>query len=435
MAQQPIEPKADVVIIGGGIAGCALTYYLAKRGAKVVLVEKNGQVNFEQSSRNAGFVRQQGRHPYEIPMMMACNKLWQGLQQELNADFGWAVGGNLRLATNEKDLAHLEGLVKIEREMGLDVRLVSPAEVAKLLPPSEKRWAGGMYTPNDAQAEPAKVAPAFARAAQEHGAKVYTHCTAERVLRAGGAVTGVATERGEIKAPVVVCAGGAWSYKVARLAGLDLPQRVTRSSPCRTDPTAPVTKITVWGGNITFRQGDDNGFHVGGGATTDYDITLRSFQHLGMFLPMYLKNWQTIRLHVGTELLRDLGRSMPGSSGRKHPFAHTVDWEPAPNRRKVEQNFKNFTQWFPGIQGLRIVKTWAGNIDATPDAIPVLGVVPNPKGFVFLTGFSGHGFGLGPMAAKVISELILDGKPSFDLRHFRYSRFKEGDLAEARQMV
>ena len=424
----------SVVIIGGGIAGCATAYYLAKRGAKVVLLEK-GEVASEQSGRAWGFVRQQGRDPAEIPMMMACNRIWQGLSQELNADLEWVQGGNLALARDQKHLRGLEEWVDTASEFGLDTRLLSRDQVKELIPSIEGSWAGGMYTASDGHAEPIKTTSAFARAAQEWGAMIYTSCAAERIDVSDSRITAVITERGVIRTPVVVCAAGAWSNKVARMVGLSLPQRVVRATVHETNPVSPVTNIGVWAPGVSFRQRSNGSFYIAGGGGSDFDVTLQTFQHLRMFLPGYLKNRGLFRVRVGGELWRDVVRTLPGSRAREHPFAHTVGVEPRPNLHRAARARDNFVALFPSLKNIGVNRVWAGCIDATPDALPVLGEVTQPKGFLFATGFSGHGFAMGPIAGMITSELILDGKPSFDIHPMRFSRFAEGDLAKPRSVL
>ncbi len=433
--KQPIDKVADVVIIGGGIAGCASAYYLAKRGARVVLVEK-GRVAWEQSSRNWGFVRQQGRHPLEIPMMLEGNGIWQGLEKELDSDVEWVQGGNLRLASNQQEMARVERMVTEERELGLDVRLLSRHEVEKLVPSLEGEWGvGGMYTPTDGHAEPIKATTALARAAQENGAKIYEYCAAEGVLTAGGRVTGVVTERGEVKAPVVLCAAGAWSSRVGKMVGLELPQRKVRATVAATAPLPPLTPSGVWASDVSFRQKRDGSLYIAAGGAADVDLTLEMLRHWRAFWPGYRKNWRLFRFHVGGPLLNEVGRAMPWSDSRKHPFGHAVDEEPKPNVAKVERSLRALREMFPTLGEVAIMRTWAGYIDVTPDAVPVLGETPGPEGFLFATGFSGHGFAMGPVVGRTMSELILDGKPGVDIHGLRYSRFEEGDLAPAREVI
>src|SRR5579884_568045 len=251
-----METEAEVVVIGGGIVGSATGYYLAKRNTRVVLVDK-GDIADEQSSRAWGFVRQQGRDPAEMPLMVACNKLWQGLTEELGADIEWVQGGNLGIAATEERMEQYRGWLPVARDFGLDTRVLSRGEVQRMIPALEGPFVGGMYTPSDGHAEPRKATTAFARAAQERGATVFTHCAAEGIEVTAGKVSGVRTEQGLIRTSVVVCAAGAWSARVAKMVGLSLPQRVVRSTVAQTEPVPPITSRGVWAPGVAFRQRTD----------------------------------------------------------------------------------------------------------------------------------------------------------------------------------
>src|ERR671923_1734904 len=115
--------EADVVVVGAGIVGCATAYYLARRGVRVVVVER-GPVAGEQSRKNWGFVRQQGRDPLELPLVIEANRLWRGLERELGADIEWVQGGNLALAATPERMAMMEAWLPVAHEFGLDTRLV-----------------------------------------------------------------------------------------------------------------------------------------------------------------------------------------------------------------------------------------------------------------------------------------------------------------------
>jgi glycine/D-amino acid oxidase-like deaminating enzyme len=134
---------------------------------------------------------------------------------------------------------------------------------------------------------------------------------------------------------------------------------------------------------------------------------------------------------VGAPLWRDLRRRWPGS-GRDALDPHL---DPAPNPDKVRRSLEEFRRLFPAVPGLAIERSWAGCIDATPDAIPVLGEVAAPRGLVVATGFSGHGFAMGPIAGRLVAELVVDGKASLDLHGFRFSRFAEGAVGEPRSVL
>ena len=429
MSTQHLPGQAGVVIIGGGIVGCSTAYFLAKRGADVVLVEK-GELSDEQSGLNWGWIRRQGRNPREIPLAMRSIGLWSQFAQGLNTDIEWIQERSLRLGYTEEDIAKYEAWTKDAREVGLDTKMLSAGEVKDMIPALEGPYLGGAYTPTDGQAEPRKATIAVAAAAQEYGAKIYTNCAAEGIEVTNGAVTGVATERGGIKTDVLVCAAGAWSSKVGRMVGLRLPQRSVRATVAATRPTPPITHTAIFGPGVALRQKGDGTLYIAGGGGADYDVTLESFRHLWLFLPNYRRNRRNLKLHIGKDLAKDIARTLPWSSARKHPFAHTVGVEPRPNLEEVERSRQNLVSLIPSLGDIRIQRTWAGIIDATPDAVPVLGEVPGVKGFIFGTGFSGHGFAMGPGAGQVLSELILDGKTSVDIHPLRYSRFEEKDLAD-----
>jgi glycine/D-amino acid oxidase-like deaminating enzyme len=429
-----MEREADVVVVGAGIVGGATAYYLARRGVRAVVVER-GPVAGEQSRKNWGFVRQQGRDPLEVPLMMEANRIWQGLERELGADIEWTPGGNLALAIDEQRMAMLEQWLPIAREFGLDTRLLRGRELASVVPGLGGDWAGGMYTPGDGHADPVKATDALARAAAAHGAVIHLDCAVQAVTTRAGAVSGVVTERGEIGTPWVVCAAGAWSSRLARTLGLTLPQRWVRGTVARTTVAPPVTPCAVWGPGVAFRQRRDGSFNIAAGGALDHDVTLESLHQLRFFLPNFWKNKAMFRFHVGRPLVRSLAAALPGSAARRAPLVWDRGIEPVPNEAKVQRGLAELQRVLPSLPHLAIAERWAGYIDATPDLIPVLGPVAPPRGFVFATGFSGHGFAMGPIAGRLVAELIVDGKTSLDISGFRFSRFAEGAMGKPRNVL
>ena len=207
----PSAPQsADVVIVGAGIMGCAAAYFLAKSGVSVVVLDK-GRIAGQQSSKAWGFVRVQARDPAEIPLALESLRLWRRLEQELDCDLEWIEGGCLFLAHDRDGLAEQEAWLDLARPYQLDTRLVTGDEVGRLIPALAKPSTGGLYTPSDGQAEPRRVAPAFARRARELGAVFLEGCGVTEIDVAGGRITGVQSEAGPIRAPVVVVAAGASS--------------------------------------------------------------------------------------------------------------------------------------------------------------------------------------------------------------------------------
>lgn len=433
-----MEREADVVVVGGGIVGCASAYYLARRGVQVVLVER-GAVAGEQSRKNWGFVRQQGREALEVPLMMEANRIWQGLERELGEDVEWVQGGNLALAATSERMALFEEWLGTARRFGLDTRLLRGADLATVVPGLAGSWVGGLFTPSDGHAEPAKATDAFRRAAEAHGARVHTRCAALAVETRGGEVSGVVTEHGAVRTTRVVCAAGAWSARLARPLGIRLPQRWVRATVARTTPAPPVTSAGIWGPTVSFRQRRDGSFNIAAAGAADHDVTLDSLRHLRLFFPNYWRNRKLFRFHVGRPLVRDLAARLPGSAARRRPFVHDRGQDdgdaPAPNPAKVRRSLAELQRLLPAASGLGVERSWAGYIDSTPDMVPVLGEAGSPRGFVLATGFSGHGFAMGPIAGRLMAELIVDGRPSLDLHGFRLSRFAEGAVGKPRSVL
>jgi glycine/D-amino acid oxidase-like deaminating enzyme len=429
-----MERDADVVVVGAGIVGCAAAYYLARRGVRAVVLER-GPAPGEQSRKNWGFVRQQGRDPSELPLVMEANRLWRGLEQELGTDVEWIQGGNLALAADAARLGLFEEWLGVARPFGLDTRLLRPRDLPGVVPGLGGDWAGGMHTPSDGHADPGKATDAFARAAVAHGAVIHLGCAVQGVATRDGAVSAVLTEDGEIRTSWVVCAAGAWSWRLARRVGLALPQRWVRGTVARTSPAPPTTACAVWGPGVAFRQRRDGSFNIAAGGALDHDVTLDSLRQVRFFLPNFWRNKALFRFHVGRPLLRSLGAALPGAAARREPLVWDRAVEPVPNPAKVERSLRELQRVLPGLPPLTIAGSWAGYIDATPDLVPVLGEAPGLRGFVLATGFSGHGFAMGPIAGRLVSEVVVDGKPSLDISAFRYSRFAEGAIGKPKSIL
>jgi len=232
-----------------------------------------------------------------------------------------------------------------------------------------------------------------------------------------------------------VCAAGAWSARLCRMLGVDLPQRWVRGTVARTTPAPAVTACAVWGPRVAFRQRRDGSFNIAAGGALDHDLTLDSLRQLRFFLPNYWKNKKRFRFHVGRPLLASLAAALPGSAARRRPLVWDRGIEPSPNRTKVRRSLVELGRMLPSLPALGIARSWAGYIDATPDLVPVLGDIPALRGLVLATGFSGHGFAMGPIAGRLVSELIVDGKPSLDIAPFRFSRFAEGAIGKPRNVL
>ena len=426
-----LDSSTDVVIIGGGIIGCAIAYNLALRGVAVTLVDK-GPIGYEQSTRNWGWVHQQVRYPHLIPLAVESVRMWKYLAEDLESDVGWVQGGNLSLGLDDADLAEFDRWGETAHNAGLETTVLTRAQVVDMLPGMARMkgsWTGALHLPTDGQADPSLVTAAFARGAERHGAHIVSDCAVSEIDTAGGSVTGVLTERGLIRASQVVVAAGAWSGHLTRPLGVQFPQRSVRSTVMRTDPVDPVTSVTAWAEGFTFRQDRAGRFVLAGGEEAIYDVDLGLFRDMRWFLPMAWKNRRWLRMRVGRPFLRDLAARMPGMPARREFWQRRRKIDPPADSKAVRETLERFHRLFPDLAGVGIESVWAGNIDSTPDQAPIIGSVGGgPTGLFIATGFSGHGFALGPAGGRLAADLVLGDDPLVSPHPFRHVRFTERDV-------
>ena len=424
----PLPEAVDVVVIGAGIVGTSTAWFLAQRGVSVALCEK-GRVAGEQSSRNWGWVRQQGRDRDELPIMMESNRIWQGLARKTGEkDLAFTPSGCVYLAEDERRLAGFEAWHELAKQHRLDTRMLSGAEAREAAPGIEGRWVGGMVTPSDGRAEPFVAVPALARAARRQGVSVTEDCAVRTVETEGGRITGVRTELGPVRADRVVLAGGAWSTYFAGNLGLDLPQLVVRSTVARTRAAPDRILPNVSAPGITMRRREDGGYTVSTGDLAEHYLCPRSFRYFTKFLPLLKLSGRDVRIKL------KLPAGYPGAWGSKSrwsgdevtPFERMRVLDPPPSklvRRRLAERLPRRAPW---LNEAGIVEIWAGMIDVSPDAVPYLCKAPVPAGLFIGTGMSGHGFGIGPGVGRILADLALDRPPGHDLTRFRFGRFTDG---------
>jgi glycine/D-amino acid oxidase-like deaminating enzyme len=427
----PPPARVRVVVIGGGVIGVMAAWHLARRGLSVALCEK-GVVAGEQSSRNWGWIRQQGRDPAELPIMIESSRMWDDLPAQAGADLGFRRTGVLYLARSEKDQAAHERWMEHARAHQLDTRLLTAQQVADMIPlATAGKWIGGLWTASDGRAEPALAVPALARALARSGATVHEHCAVRALDITAGRVAGVVTERGRIACDAVVLAGGAWSSLLARAHGVEIPQLSVRATVAATEPLPEIFAGNAADSDFAFRRRLDGGYTIAAGGFHELFLGPDAFRRFGKFVPQLRAD------PFGTRCLPAAPRGYPDgwftprrwSPDAPSPFEAMRVLDPRPNRGAVDRTRRRFAAAFPQL-GLPAIRTaWAGMIDTMPDIVPVVDHAPLP-GLVIATGMSGHGFGIGPGIGRVVADLVTGRAPGHDLTRFRFGRFTDGSPIE-----
>jgi sarcosine oxidase subunit beta len=374
---------ADVVIVGGGVVGCSIAYHLARRGQRDVLVLEREAVGAGTTSKAAGGIRAQFPTETEIRMSQESMRVFERFEDEFGVDPGFRRIGYLFLVSDPADLRGFEARVALQRRLGVDVRVVSPAEAGALVPALRvDDLVAAVWSPDDGMAGPADVTAGFARRARDLGVRIVEGVEVEAVEREGGRVTAVQTSAGRVAAGTIVNAAGPAAARVGRLAGVDLPVHPRRRHIFFTEPFPALR------GPVPLTTDRASGFY-------------------------FRKEMEQVLLSPGD--VEDVGDD----------FAVAVD------RRRIEETVQKALHRLPIIEQARIAGGWAGLRPLTPDDHAIIGWAPGVERFFLAVGFGGHGFQHSPATGRLVAEWLVDGAPSVDLSLFDPARFAAGRAAPA----
>lgn len=370
-----MKSNAEVVIIGGGITGCSLAFMLAKKGMDVVIIEKNYLSSGATGACGAG-IRQQWSTKENTELAIKSIKIFETLSKELKYDIGLRQGGYLVILHDEKDIKQAEKNIKMQRSLGLDVDIVNNNEIKKIVPVLDVNGMnsiGGTFCPTDGHANPFKTTFAYARAARRYGTEIYTHTEVVGIDTNEKNIHKIITNKGLIRADMIVNAAGVWSKKIAEMVDVKLPTVPFRKEIMATERLKPLFEAMV----ISFKDGiyfsqQDEGQIVG-----------------GIPIPEEISGYNTI----------------PTFSFLRHMS-------------------KTLTRYAPILKNVNMLRHWTGFYDVSPDARPILGPVEGVRNFLQCNGFSGHGFMLSPVISHILSDFIIDGKKSKILEKLSINRFK-----------
>jgi sarcosine oxidase subunit beta len=362
----------DALVLGGGGAGCSVALHLAMRGSKVTLLER-GLVGSQASGVNYGGVRQQGRHPAELPIARRSREIWGRLKELVGCDAEFIVTGHLKLARNAEEEAELIAYLDTARAHDLPLRMIGRNAIHR-----EHLWLGrdvvaGSFAPDDGSANPRLLVPALARAAVRAGAAICEHTEVTHYEHAKGRFVLRAKSGAEFRAPVLVNMAGYWGGAIAAALGEAVPIRPLSPNMMVTEPITYFIEpnLGVVGGNVYLRQIPRGNVIIGGG-------------------------------HGECDPALPWSRPLP---------------------EVTLQTLEYALQLVPRLAGVQIIRSWSGIDGEMPDRIPVIGPSRTVPGLFHAFGFSGHGFQLGPAIGAIMAQLILDGRTDIPLEAFRIDRW------------
>lgn len=363
----------DIAVIGGGLAGCSTALHARMKGASVVLFER-GRCGAQASGVNYGGVRQQGRHPAELPLARRSRSIWGNLQSLIGSDCEFSVTGHLKLARHNADMIELAAHRAVLSEHGIHVDILDASDVGRQFPYIGKGYAGASRCAEDGHANPRLVAPGFARAARARGADIREQCRVDaiHVSENGFSIT-LANDPTPVKARRLVNAAGAWGAAIACLLGDCVNEEVMAPNMCVTEPIAPLIgpNLGICGGGIYIRQTAQGSVVFGGGlGTADRDAL------------------------------------------RARPLAEVTH---AAAQAAITM--------VPQLANVLLLRSWTGIEGRMDDGLPVVGPSPKVAGLFHAFGFSGHGFQLGPAVGAVLAELCTDGHSDTSVNGLSLNRF------------
>jgi sarcosine oxidase subunit beta len=368
--------KFDVLIVGGGVVGCAAAYYLSKQGRKVLVLEKN-EIGGGGSGRNGGGVRQTARDSRELPLAKyAVKHLWPTLSQELGIDIEYRQLGNLRLGKTEEHIAKLRKTVEETRATGIESFFLQGKEIRDVCPYVSDEIIAVSFCPSDGHANPLRTTLAFYQSALRLGATFMSGVEVHSLLLRKNKLVGVITDQGNFESECTIVASGLESRSIVNSVGIDLPIRRRLIEALVTDAQPKMFgQMIGTADNDFYGHQTEHGSFVFGGASG-----LEEFAEEGV---------------------RPVTRPMTAAS-----------------------ICRAILKYFPCLGQTNIVRTWAGFVDKTPDSIPIIGKVDFMPQLILACGFNAHGFGLAPAVGKGIAELAMNLEPSVPLQPFGYDRFK-----------
>ncbi|MFI1073703.1 NAD(P)/FAD-dependent oxidoreductase [Streptomyces puniciscabiei] len=372
-----VPSSADVVIIGGGVMGASTAFHLAEAGVTNIVVVERGELGCGSSGKPIGGVRAQFSDPLNIELGSRSLRAYQDFARRPGAGIRLDTVGYLFLLDSEQQASDFAAGVELQNGLGVPSRVIGPDEAGSLCPYlCTDGLVAAAYSPTDGHARPGLVVQGYARAAARAGVTIATHTEVSGIGTAGNRIVGVHTSRGRIACSTVICTAGAWSSRIGDMAGVDLPVRPVKRQLAFTaplTPPAPRIPFTIDFSSTAYFHNSDDGLLF------------------GLADPAQEDGFDTTWTPEWLELFRCVAR-----------------------RRA------------PALAGMETTGGWAGLYEVTPDHNALIGRSGELPGFLYATGFSGHGFLQAPAVGEVMRDLCLEREPFTGISPLGADRFRQG---------
>lgn len=368
--------SADVVIIGAGITGLSAGYWMAKAGAKVIVLDK-GRIAWEASSRATGYLSLRGEQPLESPLALEAERLWATLDDELGYPTEWTPKGRLWAACNDAEMRELEVSFEHFSRTTIPFRLIDGAEAREIIPALTPQVQGAIHTHRSGHGNPQRTSQAFAWALRDRGGEIREFSPVLAIETSGGRVRGVSTPHGRIAADIIVDAAGPQAGLIGRMVDVDVPVAAARLQAMITTPMPPMFDTALVGHGLSVRQTKRGNMHFNGGP---YE-------------------WVDVEIDKET---------------------------PKPNTPLVRNIARRLGELIPVLRSAHVLRSWTGIVDATPDHLCIVDRLTSPEGFLVAVS-SGHGFGMAPSLGLAVSQLALTGVTQMPVAPLSLARFARLD--------
>ncbi len=382
--------KTKILIIGGGISGLSIAYNLVERGVKDIVIVEKSYLGAGSTGRCASGIRASFTSREHVILMKNSIELWKKYSSGELGRYGlyYSQGGYIWLASREETAKKMEELVRLHNSLGVPTRIIDVDELKRLVPPIEtKDIASIMFDPTAGKSSPFDTLFAYYNLLRSKGVRIFLHTKVNRIINDENSVRGAETSRGTIIAENMVVAAGSSTRDLLRPLGVDMP--------------------------------------------------LENLPRHAMLTEAYRQAFQPLVIDWDTPGVPYIVQMKSGS----FLIARNIDEEPEISLYSQRIDFmpkavKPLIKFFPWLRNTRILRYWMGYYITTPDHHPIYGPIKGYENLYVATGFSGHGYMMGPITGRVIAEWILDGRPSIKAAEkLVLERFEKGMLIKELAVV